>query len=224
MVAVGGAPPVQRVERVRSEPVFTVIGMATVPGALTPTLRFELHVAEPEGDEVHTIALTTHVQIEPAKRSYDAVTRERLVELFGAPDRWSATTQSFLWAKVSTLVPGFTGATTFGIDVPCTYDLEVAAAKYFYALPDGEVPLHFLFNGMVLYAGEHDRLQVRPVPWSCSAAFKLPVDTWRAMMAVYYPGGGWVRLEAETLDLLGERKAERGLPSLDATVRELLDE
>jgi hypothetical protein len=31
--------------------------------------------------------------------------------------------------------------------VTCTYDLEVVAAKYFYALEDGEVPLEFLFSG-----------------------------------------------------------------------------
>ena len=34
---------------VSSEPVFTVLGMEAVAGALTPTLRFELHVVEPEG-------------------------------------------------------------------------------------------------------------------------------------------------------------------------------
>jgi hypothetical protein len=31
---------------------------------------------------------------------------------------------------VSTLVPSFTGETTFTMPVPCTYDLELAAAKY----------------------------------------------------------------------------------------------
>ena len=40
---------------------------------------------------------------------------------------------------------------TFAIEVPCTYDLEVAAAKYFYAVDDGQVPLSFHFNGNVFY-------------------------------------------------------------------------
>jgi hypothetical protein len=61
------------------------------------------------------------------------------------------------------------------------------------------------------------------VPWSCSAHFKLPVETWRAMMAAHYPGGGWVRLEHGTLERLAERRAAAHLPTLDATVRELLD-
>ena len=35
----------------------------------------------------------------------------------------------------------FTGRGEFTLAVPCTYDLEVAAAKYLDALPDGDVPL-----------------------------------------------------------------------------------
>ena len=207
---------------VSSEPVFTVLGMEAVPGALTPTLRFELHVTEPEGLEVHTIALTTQVQVEPAKRSYDAATREQLEELFGAPERWGATTQSFQWIQVGSLVPGFTGSTTFQLEIPCTYDLEVAAAKYFYALPDGEVPLAFHFSGMVLYAGERDRLQVRPVPWSCSARWRMPVERFKAAMAACYPGGGWIRLAPDTLAELQRRRAAAGHHSFDALVAELL--
>lgn len=207
---------------VSSEPVFTVLGMEAVPGALTPTLRFELHVTEPEGLEVHTIALTTQVQVEPAKRSYDAATRERLEELFGAPERWGATTQSFQWVQVGALVPGFIGSTTFHIEIPCTYDLEVAATKYFYGLADGEVPLAFHFTGMVLYAGEHDRLQVRPVPWSCSARWRMPVASFKAAIAACYPGGGWIRLAPDTLEALHRRRAADGHHSFDALVAALL--
>ena len=70
----------------------------------------------------------------PRAGTYDAETRERLVELFGPPERWASTTEVFRWAHVSALVPGFTGATSFAIDVPCTYDMEIAASKYFYSL------------------------------------------------------------------------------------------
>ena len=205
-----------------TEPVFSVLDVEAVPHAATPTLRFHLHVDDPLGREVHTIALSTQIQIDPARRTYDAETRERLVELFGAPERWASTTQVFRWAHVDVLVKGFTGATSFALDVPCTYDLEVAASKYFYSLTDGEVPLSFLFNGMVLYAGEHDRLQVAQVPWSCVARWRMPVEAWRRAMAAYYPGGGWVRLETATLEALAARKAAGGHHSFDALVRELL--
>jgi hypothetical protein len=206
----------------RTEPAFSVLGVDAPAGAATPTLRFHLHVDDPLGREVYAIALTTAIQIDPARRAYDAPTRERLVELFGAPERWAATTQTFRWAQVDTLVKGFTGATSFAVEVPCTYDLEVAASKYFYSLPDGEVPLSFLFNGMVLYAGEHDRLQVAQVPWSCTARWRMPVAAWQDAMAAFYPGGGWVRLAPETLEALAQRKARRGDHSFDATIRGLL--
>jgi hypothetical protein len=205
-----------------TEPAFTVLDVEPVPNAATPTLRFHLHVTDPLGREIHTIALSTQIQIDPARRVYDAGTKARLVELFGAPERWASTTQVFRWAHVDTLVNGFTGATSFVLDVPCTYDLEVAASKYFYSLPDGEVPLSFLFNGMVLYSGEGDRLQVAQVPWSCTARWAMPVAAWKAVMDAFYPGGGWVRLQTETLDALAARKAAEGHHSFDALIAELL--
>ena len=204
------------------EPVFTVLEAEPVPYAAAPTLRFHLHVDDPLGRAIQTIALSTQIQIDPARRVYDAETMARLVELFGPPERWAATTQVFRWANVSALVPGFTGATSFALDVPCTYDLEVAASKYFYSLPGGAVPLSFLFNGMVLYQGEHDRLQIMQVPWSCVARWEMPVASWQAMMRAYYPGGSWVRVQSDTLDALTERKAAAGHHSFDDLLRELL--
>lgn len=202
-------------------PAFEILGAEPVPHAAAPTLRFALRVTDPSGLAVHAIALGVQLQLEPARRRYDDATRARLVDLFGTPERWGATTtRSFLWAQLATVVPAFAGQADFALDVPCTYDLEVAAAKYLYSLPDGEAPLAMHFSGTVLY-GE---LQIAMVPWSCTANWRLPVDTWRRMMAAYYPGGGWVRLESSTLDKLAERKARDGLPSFDATVAGLLDD
>jgi len=202
---------------------FTVLGAEPMEHTATPGVRFHLHVTEPEGRDVYTIALSSQVHIDPARRTYDDEARERLVELFGAPERWGATTHSFQWARIESLVPSFSGSTAFTIEVPCTYDLEVAATKFFHSLPDGEVPLSFHFNGTVLYAGDDDRLQVVLVPWSCSTRWRMPVEVWHRTIAAHYPGGGWIRLGQDTLDALGRRKAERGAHSFDATVRELLE-
>jgi hypothetical protein len=202
-------------------PEFEVLGVEPVAHAAAPTLRFALRVTEPERP-LHAIALSAQINIDPARRTYDAETRERLVELFGPAERWAATTRSFLWTQVGALVPGFTGSTEFALTVPCTYDLEISAAKYFYSLPDGEIPLSFHFSGTILVS-EGDRVQIAMVPWSCTAKYRMAVADWKAMMALYYPGGGWVRLESATLDRLQERKAEAGLPSFDACVADLLD-
>ena len=201
---------------------LTVMGAEPIEHAATPGVRFHVHISEPEGREIYTVALSTQIQIDPARRAYDDETRGRLVELFGEPERWGATTHSFQWARVAALVPSFTGSTLFAVEVPCTYDLEVASAKYFDSLPGGEVPLSFHFNGTVLYRGAEDRLQVVLVPWSCSSRWRMPVDVWKRTIAAHYPGGGWIRLQRETLDALARRKAERGLHSFDDTVRELL--
>jgi hypothetical protein len=205
-----------------ADPVFTVLGVEAVEHALAPALRFQLHVSDPEGRAIYAIALQTQIQVDPARRSYDALTRERLVELFGAPERWGATTHSFNWARVDCLVPSFTGATSFALEVPCTYDLELAASKYFYSLRDGLVPLSFHFTGMVLYRDQGEQLRVTGVPWSCSARWSMPVEAWKTTMASTYPGGGWIRLSTETLDALQSHKAREGHHSFDATVAELL--
>jgi uncharacterized protein DUF6084 len=204
------------------DPIFEVVGAAPVAHAASPTLRFTLRVTEPSERPLHAIALSAQINIDPARRTYDAETRERLVELFGPAERWASTTRSFLWTQVGALVPEFSGSADFTLTIPCTYDLEISAAKYFYSLPDGEIPLTFHFSGTILYS-EQGKVQIAMVPWSCSAKYKLAVADWKAMMALYYPGGGWVRLETATLDRLQERKAEAGLPSFDACVAELLD-
>jgi Family of unknown function (DUF6084) len=206
------------------DPVFTVLGVEPVAHALAPTLRFQLHVSDPEGRAIYAIALSAQIQVDPARRAYDAATRERLVELFGEPERWGATTHSFQWARVDALVSSFTGATSFELEVACTYDLEVAASKYFYSLPDGHAPLSFHFTGMILYRDEDANLRVNAVPWSCSARWSMPVEAWKRAIADQYPGGGWVRLSTETLDALQRRKAEQGHHSFDACVAGLLEE
>lgn len=207
------------------DPAFTVLDVAAVRHAATPTLRFDMHVSDPAGREIYAVALSVQVQIDPAQREYDDDTRAKLVELFGAPERWGATTHSFEWARIEVLVPGFVGATSFAVQVPCSYDLELAAAKYFHSLPDGMVPLTFHYSGMVLYRDEtHGGLHVTPVPWSCSTRWRMPVDTWKRAMAAFYPGGGWVRLGVDTLDALAARKAAAGHHSYDALVAQLLED
>jgi hypothetical protein len=201
---------------------FTILGAEPIEHAASPGVRFHLLAGEPEGREVYAVALSTQIHIDPARRTYDDEARERLVELFGPRERWGATTHSFQWARIDTLVPSFSGSTPFTIEVPCTYDLEVASAKYFDGLQDGDVPLSFHFNGTVLYCGADDRLQVVLVPWSCTSRWSMPVEVWRRTIAAHYPGGGWIRLQRETLEALSRRKAERGLHSFDDTVRELL--
>lgn len=204
-------------------PEFLVLGASARPHAAVPALEFDVNVTEPSGRRVYAIALSAQVMIEPARRTYDTETRERLVELFGAPERWATTTRSLVWHHADVLVPTFTGSTTFRIPVPVSFDHELAATKYFYALPDGQVPLAFNFNGSVFYRAEDERLQVTLVPWSASAEYRMPVATWRELIDSCYPDTGWIAVRSDTLAALLRHKAASGLPSLDACVSDLLE-
>src|SRR5581483_5783365 len=174
------------------------------------------------GAQVYMVALTIQLMIEPARRTYDEETRERLVELFGAPERWAVTTRSLVWSKLDVLVPAFTGATTVTVPIACHYDLELAAAKYLHSLPDGEAPLALHFNGMIYYRGADGGLQMVLIPWSKSIGFRMPVSVWQDTIGHYYPGTAWISVRAQTFEALQRKKLARGLATLDACVSELL--
>jgi hypothetical protein len=206
------------------DPDFSVVGVRSVRYAAAPMLALDLQVSEPSGRQVYMIALTIQLMIEPARRTYDDETRDRLVELFGPPERWAVTTRSLVWSQLDVVVPAFTGSTTVAVPIPCNYDLEVTAAKYLHALPDGEAPLALHFNGMIYYPGDDGGLQMVLVPWTRSVDFRMPVAVWAETIEHYYPNTGWVGLRSETLEALQRMKVDRGLATFDACVAELLSE
>lgn len=199
---------------------FHVDGARAEPYAAVPTLSLGLRVEAP-GQTVHALALRCQIRIEPQRRRYTSGEEERLLELFGETPRWGDTLKPFLWTQVSSLLPGFDGATKTDLAVPCSYDFEVAAAKYFHSLESGEVPLILLFSGTV-FSKRPEGLSVTQVPWSKEASFKLPVETWRRMMDLYFPDGGWMRLRRDTLSALMEVKARRAFATFDEVIEHLI--
>ncbi len=206
------------------EPEFAVLSARPVRYAAAPMLSLDLQVSEPSGRQVYMIALTIQLMIEPARRAYDDGTRAKLLELFGEPERWAVTTRSLVWSKLDVLVPAFTGQTTVAVPVNCSYDLELAAAKYLHSLPDGMAPLALHFNGTIYYRDDAGGLQMVLVPWNKSIDFRMPVSVWRETVEHYYPNTGWAALGADTLQALQRAKLDRGLATLDATVSALLRE
>ena len=216
-------PPAEGKRDYGPELEFEILGAAHEPFAAQPTLRFELSVFEPTSRPIYAISLTAQINFDPARREYDAKTREDLFELFGAPERWPSTTRSFLWTHASTLVHSFTGAITFGLEVPCTADLEMVASRYVAALPDGDVPLTFHFTGRVMYQGPQRQVQVLHLPWSTSAKYQMPVSVWKNMMKHHHGESGFVILHNDTLEELKRYKRVRGLHSFDGVVLDLLE-
>jgi hypothetical protein len=206
------------------EPEFELVSVEPVPRSVAPTLQFNGRITTETERPVYAVALTAMFTVEPAKRKYDADERERLEELFGAPERWASTTGAFRWAQVEVMVPGFTGVGEFALPVQCSYDLELASGKYFGSLAGGSVPLRIHFNGSVFYEDERGGVQVVLVPWDRSIRFDLPISAWQRMIAGHHPNRGWVPLATDTVERLRARKARRGSPTFDACVSELLDE
>ena len=201
---------------------FRVEGAEVQEFAAVPSLLFKLRVENLEEEPIRSVALNTQIRIAATQRHYDAVEQEGLLELFGEPSRWKDTLRSLLWTHTVLQVPPFSGSTVAEMPVPCTYDLEVVAAKYFYALEDGEVPLEFLFSGTVFYAGEDGRLQVARISWEKEAEFRLPVRLWKEMMDHYFPNSAWIRLHRDAFDQLYDYKIRMGFPTWEATVEALL--
>jgi Family of unknown function (DUF6084) len=201
---------------------FKLEGAEVADFAAIPSLVFKLRIENLEDEPVRSVALNTQIRIAATGRHYEAAEQERLLELFGEPSRWKDTLRSLLWTHTVLQVPRFSGSTVVDMPVACTYDLEVVAAKYFYALQDGEVPLEFLFSGTIFYAGEDGRLQTTRISWEKEAEFRLPVRLWKEMMDQYFPNSAWVRLRKDAFDQLYDYKVRKGLPTWEATVEALL--
>lgn len=200
---------------------FSVLDVVPQPYAVVPNLVARVRVDETTGEVVHALALRAQVRIEPARRRYSDAEEAGLLDLFGPRERWAGTVRTFDWLHTTAMVPGFTGTTEVDLPLPCTYDVEVTAAKYLHALADGSVPLVLLFSGTVFTRGSHG-FGVEQVPWSSEASHAMPVDVWRDLVARHYPASGWVRLEHETVAELARYRSARGLTSTDAAVSALL--
>ncbi len=189
--------------------------------AAAPHLLFRLRVTESSGAVVHALALRAQLRIEPQRRPYDEAEQAGLADLFGTAERYPSTLKPFLWCHASAMVQGFRGSTEVDFPVPCTYDFDVAATKYLHALAGGDVPLILLFSGTVFTRGQTG-FAAEQLSWSLEASCRMPVATWRALMDHYFPGGGWIRLDRESITALARHRSARGLTSWEQTVADLL--
>ncbi len=204
------------------ELAFTVLDAARVEYAAAPTLAFSLRIDCAGGHQVRSVLLDTQLQIGARRRHYDESMHERLFELFGPPAAWGSTLRTLLWTRTSLSVPAFKGSTVVELPVPCSYDMEVLASKYLDALPDGEVPLEFLFSGTLFYAGEGGALRIAHIPWEKEAEHRMPIAVWKEMMDRYFPGSAWLRLPRDSFDRLYAYRARNAHLTWESALEALL--
>jgi hypothetical protein len=155
------------------------------PEARTLTFELALGVDEAPDTVVETVLLHYYLRIEPQRRSYDPGARARLFDLFGTPEQWARTLRSMAWTNGGVIVPRFRGRTEVELPVACPMDGREAAAKYFGALEEGDVPLTFQFSGTVFHATGKSPIQVSPIPREAEATFRLPVRVWKDLMGPF---------------------------------------
>lgn len=204
---------------------FAVVDAESLPFAAAPTLLFKLRIQNAvQGEQIHSIMLRTQIRIEATRRHYDAAAEARLLELFGAPHQWGETLRSVLWTHATVIVPQFSDGIVAELPIACTYDFEVAGAKYFYALEDGDVPLLFLFSGTVFYDSGERGVQIGQIPWEKEATFRLPIRVWKEMMDRYFPNSAWLRVRKDVFDRLYAYRARLALATWEETLDRLLRE
>jgi len=200
---------------------FHVEHAEPVQFAASPTISFRLRVGNASGEKIHTAILRCQIQIEVTRRKYDPEEQRKLRDLFGEPERWSRTLRSLQWTHVSSVVPAFDSEIAIEVQVPCSFDFNVGATKYFYGLGDGEVPLLFQFSGSVFYESKDGALLVTPISWEKEARYRLPVGIWREMIDIYYPGSAWLCLRRDIFDRIYQYKVRNGIPTWEQALERL---
>jgi hypothetical protein len=202
---------------------FHIESAAPVAFAAAPLLAFQLRVTNSSPTEtIHTVALRCQIQIETTRRHYSPEEQAQLLDLFGEPDRWGQTLRSMLWTHASVVVTQFTSSTTIDLPVPCSFDFNVAATKYFHGLTSGDLPLLFLFSGTVFYRDQSGVLQASPISWEKEAKFRLPLAVWQELIDAHYPNSAWLRLRRDAFERLYQYKMRHGIPTWEEALNQLL--
>lgn len=202
---------------------FQVEAAEAVAFSAAPLLGFKLRITNAKPSEViQSVALRCQLQIEATHRKYSAQEQEHLLDLFGAPERWSRTLRAMLWTHASVTVPPFAGSTVVDLPVPCTFDFNVAATKYFAGLDDGEVPLNLMFSGTIFYEPANGGLQIEQIPWDREAKYRLPVSVWKEMIDIYYPNTAWLCLHRDVFNKLSQYKMDNGIPTWEETLESII--
>jgi len=203
---------------------FEIEGVEAIPHAATPQLAFQLRIHDAGPPTViQSVLLRVQIRIEPTRRGYEPTAERGLRDLFGGPESWGRTMRSMLWTNVNLFVPSFAADTRVALPVPCTFDFNVAATKYFEAVDDGEIPLSLLFSGTAFFDTERG-LQAAPISWEREARFRLPARVWHELMRRYYPNSAWLCLRRDAFERLNDYRSRMGLPTFDEALDRLLEE
>jgi len=202
---------------------FSINSAQAVPFAAVPTIGFTLQISRPSGEPLlRSIALRSQIMIEAARRHYEPAERENLRDLWGEPERWHQTLRSLLWTHATVTVPSFENEVSVDLLVPCSFDFNVAATKYFHAARNEDIPMVFQFSGTVFYTAANGATQIEQIGWDQESRFRLSSGIWHEMMHHYYPNSVWLRLRQDAFERLKEYKTRHGIATWEEAIESLL--
>jgi len=203
--------------------LFEIVSASPIRDTVMPALAFDLRVTNRFSEQsIHTIILRCQIQIEVARRRYSSTEQLQLRELFDDSNRWGDTLRPLTWVNTTANVPEFSGSTVYRIIVPCTLDFNVATAKYFHGITEGEIPLTFLFSGSVFYASREKNLQVAPISWNKESRFRLPIQVWKDLMDLHFRNTVCLNLRRDVFDDLYRFKIRKGLATFEDAIQHML--
>jgi len=202
---------------------FTIETAETLRFAASPHIVFKLRIANSAPRTIYTVILRCQIQLDVSRRRYTAEEQKRLTDLFGEPNRWGETLRPLLWTNTSIVVPSFDNSIVVDLPIPCTFDFNVAATKYFAGIETGEIPVSFFFNGTIFYEREDSALQVAQISWEKEASYRMPIRIWREMMDAYYPNTTWLCLQRDAFERLYAYKVKRGITTFDEALLQAIE-
>jgi|SRR5579884_935081 len=173
--------------------LFSILEAHARRHAALPTIVFRLRIAG--ADEVEAIVLRTQIRIDPHTKNSPA----------------------FAWADIPVMVPAFSGETEVDVNVPCTYDFDVTATRYFAARDEEAIPLRFFFSGSI-FRREEQSFSVAMLSWQSECSYRMPLSVWRDAMRECYGDSVLVRISRETFELLQRIRTERHATNWDDVI------
>jgi hypothetical protein len=196
---------------------FAVDNVCPVIHAAVPLLSFKIRIVNADLETVQTAVLDCRIEVEAPPEPLPKFTQDRLQELFGEPSGWAESTHPMPWARANAVVGPFDGSSRCELQVPCSFDFNVAATKYFYGLETSSAPLQFEFTGTCFT----DR-SAAPIAPSRRARFVLPMSVWSELMDTYYPDSTWLRLPRRVFQRMSQYKIENRIPTWEDVLERLL--
>jgi hypothetical protein len=202
---------------------FTIDSIEPMRFAASPHLACKLRIEADDRQSVHAVILKSQIQLDVTRRRYSESEQKALRDLFGEPERWGQTLRGLLWTHVSAVVPSFAGSVVVELAIPCSFDFNAGATKYFAGLESGDVPITLFFSGVIFYPGASGELQAAPITWDKEASWRLPVRAWREVIDAHYPNSAWLCLDRAVFERLNAFKTQHGIPTFEQALTRAMD-